>query len=203
MRAALARYADPAEKDRGERWTSASLTSTPRFAPPCASCAPAYPDAYWRDLDRTHALPDRVRARADRGRLAGGADPDEYGGAGLGITEAAIILEEINRTGGNAGRRARPDVHHGHAAAARLGRAEAALPAAHRARRAAPASLRRDRAGRRLRDHPPARRSPCARATATSSTARRCGSRAPSTRTCCCCWRAPRRTTSSPTRRAA
>ena len=29
--------------------------------------------------------------------------PPEYGGAGLGLTEASVILEEINRAGGNAG----------------------------------------------------------------------------------------------------
>src|SRR5579859_7535575 len=64
-------------------------------------CA-AYPDAYWRDLDRTHAYPtDFVRALTEAGWLAA-LIPAEYGGAGLGITEASIILEEINRAGGNA-----------------------------------------------------------------------------------------------------
>lgn len=29
--------------------------------------------------------------------------PEEYGGSGLGLTEASIIMEEINRSGGNAG----------------------------------------------------------------------------------------------------
>jgi acyl-CoA dehydrogenase len=64
-------------------------------------CA-AYPDAYWRDLDRTRAYPtDFVRALTEAGWL-GALIPPEYGGAGLGITEASIILEEINRAGGNA-----------------------------------------------------------------------------------------------------
>jgi acyl-CoA dehydrogenase len=64
-------------------------------------CA-AYPDAYWRDLDRTHAYPTEfVRALTEAGWLAV-LIPGEYGGAGLGITEASIILEEINRAGGNA-----------------------------------------------------------------------------------------------------
>ncbi len=62
----------------------------------------AYPDAYWRDLDRTHAYPtDFVRALTEAGWLSV-LIPAEYGGAGLGITEAAIILEEINRAGGNS-----------------------------------------------------------------------------------------------------
>jgi acyl-CoA dehydrogenase len=65
-------------------------------------CA-AYPDAYWRDLDRTHAYPtDFVRTLTSAGWLSV-LIPTEYGGAGLGIAEASIILEEINRAGGNAG----------------------------------------------------------------------------------------------------
>jgi acyl-CoA dehydrogenase len=61
-----------------------------------------YPDEYWRDLDKRSAYPDEfVRALTDAGWL-GALIPTEYGGAGLGITEAAIILEEINASGGNA-----------------------------------------------------------------------------------------------------
>ena len=61
-----------------------------------------YPDAYWRDLDREHGYPTAfVRALTEAGWLAA-LIPAEYGGAGLGIAEASIILEEINRTGGNA-----------------------------------------------------------------------------------------------------
>ena len=64
-------------------------------------CA-AYPDAYWRELDKTHAYPtELVAALTEAGWLAA-LIPTEYGGAGLGITEASIILEEINRSGGNA-----------------------------------------------------------------------------------------------------
>ena len=64
-------------------------------------CA-AYPDTYWRDLDRQHAYPTEfVRALTEAGWLAV-LIPSEYGGAGLGISEAGIVLEEINRSGGNA-----------------------------------------------------------------------------------------------------
>jgi acyl-CoA dehydrogenase len=64
-------------------------------------CA-AYPDAYWRDLDRRHEYPTAfVRALTDAGWLSV-LIPSDYGGAGLGITEASIILEEVNRSGGNA-----------------------------------------------------------------------------------------------------
>jgi acyl-CoA dehydrogenase len=64
-------------------------------------CA-AYPDPYWRELDQRSGYPtDFVRALTDAGWLSV-LIPNEYGGAGLGITEASIILEEINRTGANA-----------------------------------------------------------------------------------------------------
>ncbi len=61
-------------------------------------CA-AYPDAYWRELDRGGAYPTEfVRTLTKAGWLSV-LIPNEYGGAGLGITEASIILEEINRNG--------------------------------------------------------------------------------------------------------
>src|SRR5256884_3419674 len=62
-----------------------------------------FPDAYWRELDASRAYPDAfVKALTDAGYLAA-LIPEEYGGSGLGVTEASIILEEINRSGGNAG----------------------------------------------------------------------------------------------------
>lgn len=62
-----------------------------------------FPDSYWRDLDARRAYPEKfVEALTKAGYLAT-LVPEEYGGAGLGLTEAAIILEEIHRSGGNAG----------------------------------------------------------------------------------------------------
>src|SRR3981081_4759874 len=64
-------------------------------------CA-AYPDGYGRDLDSHKGYPTEfVRALTEAGWLSV-LIPSEYGGAGLGIAEASLILEEINRTGGNA-----------------------------------------------------------------------------------------------------
>jgi acyl-CoA dehydrogenase len=63
----------------------------------------AFPDAYWRELDAKRAYPDAfVKALTDAGYLAA-LIPEEYGGAGLGVADASIILEEVNRSGGNAG----------------------------------------------------------------------------------------------------
>jgi acyl-CoA dehydrogenase len=64
-------------------------------------CA-AFPDAYWRDLDREHAYPEAFVKALTEGGWLGCLIPTEYGGSGLGITEASIILEEVNRSGGNA-----------------------------------------------------------------------------------------------------
>jgi len=62
-----------------------------------------FPDSYWRELDARRAYPeDFVKAVTNAGYLAT-LIPEEYGGAGLGITEAVIILEEIHCSGGNAG----------------------------------------------------------------------------------------------------
>ena len=61
-----------------------------------------FPDAYWRDGDRRRAYPEEfVRAMTEAGWLAA-LIPEEYGGAGLGIADASVILEEVNRKGGNA-----------------------------------------------------------------------------------------------------
>jgi acyl-CoA dehydrogenase len=61
-----------------------------------------FPDDYWRGLDARREYPEAfVEALTDAGYLAA-LIPREYGGMGLGIHEASVILEEINRSGGNA-----------------------------------------------------------------------------------------------------
>jgi acyl-CoA dehydrogenase len=57
---------------------------------------------YWRDLDQERAYPEQfVRALTEAGYLSA-LIPREFGGLGLGVTEASIILEEINRSGGSS-----------------------------------------------------------------------------------------------------
>ena len=59
-------------------------------------------DGYWRDLDWRREYPEEfVQAMTESGYL-GALIPEEYGGMGLGLTEASVVLEEINRSGGNA-----------------------------------------------------------------------------------------------------
>ena len=65
----------------------------------CAS----FPAEYFRRLDAEQGYPEEfVRALTEGGWLAA-MIPQEYGGSGLGLTEASVIMEEINRSGGNAG----------------------------------------------------------------------------------------------------
>jgi acyl-CoA dehydrogenase len=62
-----------------------------------------FPGAYFREIDAQRAYPEAfVDALTKAGWLAA-LIPQEYGGAGLGLAEASVILEEINRCGGNAG----------------------------------------------------------------------------------------------------
>ena len=61
--------------------------------------AARFDDAYWRRCDKDHEFPwDFYNAFAEAGWL-GIAIPAEYGGAGLGITEASILLEEVAASG--------------------------------------------------------------------------------------------------------
>jgi acyl-CoA dehydrogenase len=58
-----------------------------------------FPDSYWRQLDAESAYPDEFVAALTDGGWLSILIPEQYGGAGLGMTEASIVLEEINRSG--------------------------------------------------------------------------------------------------------
>ncbi|WP_226626217.1 acyl-CoA dehydrogenase family protein [Alloyangia pacifica] len=67
-----------------------------------ALCA-QFPDEYHRKIDETRGYPEEfVDALTKAGWMAA-LIPEEYGGSGLGLTEASVIMEEINRAGGNSG----------------------------------------------------------------------------------------------------
>ena len=62
-----------------------------------------FPGEYWQQVDRERLYPsDFVSALTDSGFLSV-LIPEHYGGAGLGLSAAAAILEEIHRSGGNGG----------------------------------------------------------------------------------------------------
>ncbi|MCJ2067340.1 acyl-CoA/acyl-ACP dehydrogenase [Methylobacterium sp. J-030] len=62
-----------------------------------------FPAEYHRKVDEARGYPEKfVDALTSAGWMAA-LIPDEYGGSGLGLTEASVIMEEINRSGGNSG----------------------------------------------------------------------------------------------------
>jgi alkylation response protein AidB-like acyl-CoA dehydrogenase len=62
-----------------------------------------FPPEYFREIDAQRAYPESfVAALTNAGWLAA-LIPEDYGGGGLTLTEASIIMEEINRSGGNSG----------------------------------------------------------------------------------------------------
>jgi acyl-CoA dehydrogenase len=62
-----------------------------------------FDSAYWQGVDKIAAYPEEfVKALTDAGWLAA-LIPTEYGGSGLSLSEASVILEEINRSGANSG----------------------------------------------------------------------------------------------------
>ncbi len=61
-----------------------------------------FPDGYWRELDARREYPEAFIEALTRSGYLGALIPGEYGGLGLSLAETSIVLEEINRSGGNA-----------------------------------------------------------------------------------------------------
>ena len=61
-----------------------------------------FPNSYWRECDIERRYPQEFVDRMTEERLLAALIPEEYGGLGLGISEASIIMEEVNRSGGHA-----------------------------------------------------------------------------------------------------
>ncbi|MFD7999338.1 acyl-CoA dehydrogenase family protein [Streptomyces mirabilis] len=59
-----------------------------------------FDDRYWMEKDRDHRFPEEFYAAVANGGWLGLTIPEEYGGHGLGITEATLLLEEVARSGG-------------------------------------------------------------------------------------------------------
>ncbi|MFC3609363.1 acyl-CoA dehydrogenase family protein, partial [Stutzerimonas tarimensis] len=59
--------------------------------------------AYWREIDEKKGFPEAFVSSMTQAGWLSAMIPEEYGGSGLGLTEASVILEEVNRCGGNSG----------------------------------------------------------------------------------------------------
>ncbi|MFT5172944.1 MAG: acyl-CoA dehydrogenase [Gammaproteobacteria bacterium] len=85
----------PTQVELGEDWTD--IRDGVR-----AICS-QFPGSYWREVDKSERYPEEfVVALTDSGYLAA-LIPEEYGGSGLPMRAAAVILEEIHASGCNAG----------------------------------------------------------------------------------------------------
>jgi acyl-CoA dehydrogenase len=62
-----------------------------------------FPNEYFRKIDEQRAYPAEFVDALTRAGWMAALIPQEYGGSGLGLTEASVIMEEINRAGGNSG----------------------------------------------------------------------------------------------------
>lgn len=59
-----------------------------------------FDEAYWRERDRTGTFPHEFTKAMAEGGWLGIAMPEEYGGAGLGVTEAAIMMQVVGNSAG-------------------------------------------------------------------------------------------------------
>lgn len=59
-----------------------------------------FDDAYWRERDRTATFPHEFTKAMAEGGWLGIAMPEEFGGAGLGVTEAAIMMQVVGNSAG-------------------------------------------------------------------------------------------------------
>ena len=118
-----------------------------------AMCA-RFDDEYWRAKDAAHEFPhDFYQAVAKAGYL-GVAIPEEFGGSGLGITEAALVMREVAYAGAmNAASAIHLVDFRAHANRDARHRGDEAPPSAARGQRRTARRLRRDRARRRQRHH--------------------------------------------------
>src|SRR5512135_1558468 len=62
-----------------------------------------FDSAYWQKIDEARAYPEAFVDALTKAGWMSALIPEEYGGSGLTLTEATVIMEEVTRTGGNAG----------------------------------------------------------------------------------------------------
>jgi acyl-CoA dehydrogenase len=62
-----------------------------------------FDSAYWQQVDEKRAYPEKFVEALTRAGWMSALIPEEYGGSGLSLTEASVIMEEISRSGGNPG----------------------------------------------------------------------------------------------------
>jgi acyl-CoA dehydrogenase len=82
---------------------SATNESHPELREAIRDLCAQFPGEYFRRVDEARGYPDEFVAALTKAGWLAALIPQEYGGSGLGLVEASIVMEEINRSGGNAG----------------------------------------------------------------------------------------------------
>ncbi|MCZ8374913.1 MAG: acyl-CoA/acyl-ACP dehydrogenase [Beijerinckiaceae bacterium] len=80
-----------------------STNSHPEIREAVRALCAEFPAEYHRKIDEARGYPEAFVDALTRAGWMAALIPEEYGGSGLGLTEASIIMEEINRSGGNSG----------------------------------------------------------------------------------------------------
>ena len=78
------------------------MTDHPELRAQVRDLCARFPGDYWRRLDQAREYPQEFVAALTESRLLAALIPTEYGGLGLGLTEASVVMEEINRSGGSS-----------------------------------------------------------------------------------------------------
>jgi acyl-CoA dehydrogenase len=68
-----------------------------------AALCSEFDSGYWQDIDEKRTYPEKFVDALTKAGWMSALIPEEYGGSGLSLTEASVIMEEITRSGGNAG----------------------------------------------------------------------------------------------------
>jgi acyl-CoA dehydrogenase len=89
----------PNRDDAGEPVMLALGEDYPELRQSVRKICEKYPGAYWRGLEEAQEYPTQFVEELTRAGFLASLIPEEYGGAGLPLRAAAVILEEINASG--------------------------------------------------------------------------------------------------------
>ena len=87
---------------RPEFETTHPDTSVERLRARVRELCAKFPDGYWRETDLNRRYPQEFVDTLTAEGLLSALIPTEYGGLGLGLTKAGVIMEEINKSGGHS-----------------------------------------------------------------------------------------------------
>src|SRR6476661_1774494 len=68
-----------------------------------AALCSEFDSTYWQEIDEKRTYPEKFVAALTKAGWMSALIPEEFGGSGLSLTEATVIMEEVTRSGGNAG----------------------------------------------------------------------------------------------------